>query len=124
MKRRSLLIVFLFISSLWVHTQDKERSHRGYGVFELFQGCKECRLSEGYCGVIIESLQASQGNDSIAIAIFKKEYEITNMRFSQREKLFKKNHIDVIQYFNLEGNEKYYCKSKRFKEIDQVLLVD
>jgi len=123
-KGGSLLIVFLLVPSLLVLTQNKENNHSGYSIIELFRGCKECRLSEGYCDVVIKSLQASQDNDSIAIDIFKKEYEITNMRLSQKEWLLKKNYIDITQYFDLEKNKKYYCRSKRFKDNDPVLLVD
>ena len=46
------------------------------------------------------------------------------MRLSQKEWLLKKNYIDITQYFNLEKNKKYYCRSKRFKDNDPVLLVD
>lgn len=112
------------IPSLLVLTQSKENNHIGSSIIESFRGCKECRLSEGYCDVVIKSLQASQDNDSIAIDIFKKEYEITNMRLYQKEWLLKKNYIDIIQYFNVEKNKKYYCKSKIFKANDPVLLVD
>ncbi|WP_158602637.1 hypothetical protein [Proteiniphilum sp. X52] len=77
---------------------------------------KQCRS--------FKSLQASQDNDSIAMDIFKKEYEITNMRLSQKKWLLKKNHIEMTQYFDLEKNKKYYCRSKRFKDDNPLLLVE
>lgn len=101
--------------------QGKENKHSGYNI-ELFRGCKECRHSEGTCNAIIKSLQVYQDNDSIAIEIFKKEYEITNMRLYQKEWLSKKNYIDIIQYFSLDENKKYYCRLKSFKQNDPVLF--
>jgi hypothetical protein len=68
-----------------IFAQNKENKH-----FESFRGCKECRLSEGKCNVVIELLRISQDNDSIAIAIFKEEYEIVNMRRYKKEWLLKK----------------------------------
>ena len=106
--------------------QNKEDmcSDDGFKInFDTLQVCKECRLSEGKCKVVIEFLRHTQGNDSIAIEIFKKEYIIvSNMYYNEKERLFKKNYKEIIQYFNL--NETHYCRSKVFKFFDPVLLVD
>jgi hypothetical protein len=89
-----------------------------------FEGCKDCRISEGYCYAVIELLRTSQGNDSIAVEIFKKEYKIVKMPYYKSEWLLNKNHIEIIQFYTLEENKKYYCQSKRFKPYDPVLLLN
>jgi hypothetical protein len=124
MKRSSLLFVFVFSCWTLIFAQNEENKQRGYGKISLesYQGCKEVRQSEGACTNVIELLQVTQDNDSIAVNIFKQEYKIVNMHYREMEWLLKKNHIDIIQYFTLEENKKYYCQSKIFKPFDFVLL--
>jgi hypothetical protein len=117
--KRSLFSFIFFSCWALIFAQNKENK-----PFELFRECKECRLSEGNCNVVIESLRVSQGNDSIAVEIFKEEYEIVNMRHYEKEWLLKKKHIRIIQYFALEEGKIYYCRSKRFKPFDPVLLIE
>lgn len=38
--------------------------------------------------------------------------------------LWKKNYVDVIKFFNMKENCRYYCRSKVFKRIDYVLLIN
>ena len=92
----------------------------------IFAQNREHRPSENNCGVVIESLRVSQSNDSVAIEVFKEKYEIVNMCHSQAEWLLRRNHIDIIQFFALEENKKYYCRLKVLKRIkyDPILLVD
>jgi hypothetical protein len=115
--RKSYLLFIIFLScAAFIFADDKD--------FESFRGCKDCRISDGKCNVVIAFLRASQCNDSIAIDIFRKEYEIVNMRYYEKEWLLRKNHIEIIRIFTLEENKKYYCRSKRFKPFDPVLLVE
>jgi len=127
MKKYSSFFIFLFIFSYWasISAQNKESksSEDSYNkLIESLQGCKECRLSEGSCKDIIELLRETQGSDSIAIEIFKEEYKIINMR--NDEWMLKKNYTEVIQYFTLEENKIYYCRLKKLKLTDPVLLDD
>jgi hypothetical protein len=116
MKKSCLLFVFIF--SCWaLFAQNKENKIN-------FEGCKDCRISEGYCYAVIESLRVSQGNDSIAIEIFKKEYKIVKMPYYKSEWLLKKNHIEIIQFYTMKENKKYYCRSKIFTPHDRVLLIN
>lgn len=85
---------------------------------------KESRITVGSCNNVIEFLRMYQDNDSVAIEIFKDEYKIDNMPYRQQEWLFKKTYIEIIQYFNWEENKKYHCRSKMFKYIGPVLLMD
>jgi hypothetical protein len=119
MKRRFLSSFIFFSCWALIFAQNRENK-----PFESFRGCKECRLSEGTCNVVIESLRVFQGNDSIAVTIFKEEYEIVNMRHYEKEWLLKKNHTRIIQYFTSEEGKIYYCRSKRFKPFDPVLLTE
>jgi hypothetical protein len=120
MKRIFLLFIFIFSCWTLIFAQNKH----GVITLESLRGCKEVRDSEGTCTNVIETLRVTQDNDSIAIDIFKKEYKITNMRYYQMEWLLKQNHAGIIQYFTLEENKKYYCRSKIFKPFDTVLLVE
>ncbi|WP_019539190.1 hypothetical protein [Proteiniphilum acetatigenes] len=123
---------YLFYLILWAtpfisvaqesEVQQKENNQSGSNNLELFRGCKECRISKGSCADIIKSLQVYQDNDSLAIDIFKKEYEITNMPLSQKTGLLKRNHVDIIQYFNSDKTKKYHCELKRIKSDDPVLI--
>ena len=69
-------------------------------------------------------LRAALENDSLAIETFKKEYEIINMSLFGINGLWKKNYVDVIKFFNMKENCRYYCRSKVFKRIDYVLLIN
>jgi hypothetical protein len=120
-KKILAMMSIVVISSCWALTFAQNKENKS---FESFRGCKECRLSNGKCYVVIEALRAFQGNDSIAIEIFKEEYEIVNMRRYEKEWLLKKSHTWIIQYFALEESKIYYCRSKRFKPFDPVLLVE
>ncbi len=91
---------------------------------ESVKGRKEFRASKGSCVYIIELLRASQSNDSIAINIFKDEYEIVNMPSRTKDWIVKQDYNKIIQIFSLEENEKYNCRLKLFKGYDPVLLID
>ena len=99
--------------------QQEGRKNNQEDIFEeSCRGNKESRLSEGSCKNVIKVLRAALENDSLAIETFKKEYEIINMS------LWKKNYVDVIKFFNMKENCRYYCRSKVFKRIDYVLLIN
>ena len=83
--------------------QQEGRKNNQEDIFEeSCRGNKESRLSEGSCKNVIKVLRAALENDSLAIETFKKEYEIINMK----------------------ENCRYYCRSKVFKRIDYVLLIN
>lgn len=127
MKKISLTFIFIFSCWAMIFAQNKENKpgESGFDLnLESFRGCKDCRPSEGTCEGVIEQLRVSQNNDSMAVAIFKKEYEIVNVRYQERERFLKKNHAEIIQYFARNENKKYYCRSKILKRYDPVLLVD
>ncbi|WP_280766907.1 hypothetical protein [Parabacteroides sp. PFB2-10] len=85
---------------------------------------KEFRPSGGNCYVVLELLRASQRSDSIAVAIFKEEYELIDMPLYLKKQLLEQNQLNIIHFFALENNKKYKCKSKVFKGIVPVLLVE
>lgn len=85
---------------------------------------EESRMSEGTCYDVIEFLRANQVTDSIAVEIFKEEYEIDNMPYNQQEWLFKKNHIEIIRYFAQVENKKFYCKLNTIINFDPILLME
>lgn len=118
---------YLLVLLLFSFAQSRENSPDEDGLKitpESVRGRKDFRAGGGSCAFVIELLRASQGNDSIAITIFKEEYEIVNMRYYERDWLFKQNHNKIIQVFTLEENKKYYCRSKLLKYYGPVLLVD
>jgi hypothetical protein len=78
----------------------------------IFAQSKEFRLIEGNCKAVIESLRESQGNDSIAVEVFKKEYKIDKMY--NADNLLKKNYTEIIQYFDSEQGKNYNCRLKTF----------
>ena len=126
MKECIFLFVFIFFCCTLAFAQKKENNSGGLGLKtnnESFRGSKEGRLTAGTCKNVIEDLQESQENDSIAIDVFKKEYEITNMRREQREWLLKKNYSQIIRYFMRKENEKYRCKLTHFKQYDSYPLL-
>jgi hypothetical protein len=90
------------------------------------RGSKHVRHTEGTCADIIDLLRATQDNDSIAVDVFRNEYRIVDMPYDEEERLLGKSYREIIQYFTLEGSEKYYCRSKSMKRIPftPVLLVD
>lgn len=128
MKKTKLLLYLILLVAPFIsvaqesEVQQKEKNQSGNNNLELFRGCKECRISKGSCADIIKSLQVYQDNDSLAIEIFKKEYEITNMPLSQKTGLLKRNHVDIIQYFNSGKTKKYHCELKGIKSDDPVLI--
>lgn len=115
------ILFVIFISACWtmIFAQGKDVKS---GESESIPKCKDCRLSKGTCSGIIEYLRTSQENDSLAIAIFKKEYEIVDMRHKEREWLLKKSHNEIIRYFSWKKNKEYRCRLKNFKPYDHVLL--
>ena len=127
MKKIIFLFVFFFSFNAIFFAQKKEDTPRGTGntiTWESLRGHKDSRISEGTCHDVVESLRIFLDNDSLAVEIFNKEYEIVNMPYPQQEWLSKQNYKRVIYYFTQEENKKYYCHSKRFKRFDPVLLTD
>ncbi|NDV69793.1 hypothetical protein [Dysgonomonas sp. 25] len=78
------------------------------------------RIIEGECKVVIDALRKNQGNDSIAVEIFKKEYLIDKM--SNPQELFNKKYTAIINYFDSKEGRKYQCRLKDTKIIDPILL--
>jgi len=68
-------------------------------------------IEKGSCKDVFNYLQKMHGNDSITIEIFKKKYGIYNISDS----LFRKNYIEIIQYFNSEEGEKCFCRLRVIK---------
>lgn len=126
MKINLYLLLFLSFSH-FSFSQKKENTSDKYRFdikSESIKGRKEFRPSEGGCAFVIELLRASQENDSLALTIFKDEYEIVNMRYPDKNWLFKQDYTKIIAFFSLKKNEKYYCRSKQLKYFGPVLLVD
>ena len=95
--------------------QQEGRKNNQEDIFEeSCRGNKESRLSEGSCKNVIKVLRAALEN----------EYEIINMSLFGINGLWKKNYVDVIKFFNMKENCRYYCRSKVFKRIDYVLLIN
>lgn len=116
--RRISICLFLFFFC-WARIFAQQKNEIGE-----FQRCKESRITVGSCSNVIKFLRIYQDNDSIAIEIFKDEYEIDNMPYRQQEWLFNKNYTEIVQYFTREENRKYLCRSKIFKYVGPVLLLD
>ena len=67
--------------------------------------------TEGDCSTIVNSIREKHGNDSIAIDIFKFQYQIINLSYDDRSLLLKKNYIELIRYFNSEEGKECFCRS-------------
>lgn len=127
-KIKFVFIISIFFCWTFIYAQNKENK---LGNLESFRGCKECRPSDGSCSNVIQFLQVSQENDSIAIEIFNEEYEIVNMNLREKKCLLKMDHIEMIKFFTKKKNKKFNCRSKMFKSeskifkrYDPALLVD
>ncbi|WP_217931453.1 hypothetical protein [Bacteroides caecimuris] len=124
-KRFFIFAVLLSCCLVNIFGQQGKHKNNQEDVFEeSFRGNKESRLSEGSCKNVIKVLRFALENDSLAIETFKKEYEIVNMSLYGIKGLWRKDHVDVIKFFNMKENSRYYCRSKIFKHIDYVLLIN
>ncbi len=124
-KRIFIFAVLLSYCLVNIFGQQGKHKNNQEDVFEeSFRGNKESRLSEGSCKNVIKVLRLALENDSLAIETFKKEYEIVNMSLYGIKGLWRKDHVDVIKFFNMKENSRYYCRSKIFKHIDYVLLIN
>lgn len=124
-KKCFISVLFLSCCLVEIFGQQGECKNNQEDIFEeSCRGNKESRLSEGSCKNVIKVLRAALENDSLAIETFKKEYEIINMSLFGINGLWKKDYVDVIKFFNMKENCRYYCRSKVFKRIDYVLLIN
>ena len=124
-KRYFISVMLLSCCLVEIFGQQEGRKNNQEDIFEeSCRGNKESRLSEGSCKNVIKVLRAALENDSLAIETFKKEYEIIIMSLFGINGLWKKNYVDVIKFFNMKENCRYYCRSKVFKRIDYVLLIN
>ena len=122
-KRYFISVMLLSCCLVEILGQQEGRKNNQEDIFEeSCRGNKESRLSEGSCKNVIKVLRAAFENDSLAIETFKKE--IINMSLFGINGLWKKNYVDVIKFFNMKENCRYYCRSKVFKRIDYVLLIN
>lgn len=112
-KRICLLIVISFLG-VRVYSQKKEVEYNNRLDLEQIRGNEECRLSGGKCKDIIELLCIAYNNDSVAVEIFKREYEIVDMRGDEKEWLLGRKNIEILQYFTTEQNNCYNCRLKKF----------
>lgn len=124
MKKKIYLLILLCYPIFQTSFAQNKRNDRDEYNPESVRGRKEFRVSKGSCVYIIELLRASQSNDSIAINIFKDEYEIVNMPSRTKDWIVKQDYNKIIQIFSLEDNKKYNCRLKLFKGYDPVLLID
>jgi len=114
MKKISFFL-FIFIFSCWAL------------IFAQNNNCRRCKdvIKILLVKNNVENVEKNFQNtaDSIVIEFFKTEYEIVNMSLPHSERLLKKNYVEIIQFFSLEENKKYYCKPKHFKYYGPVLLI-
>jgi hypothetical protein len=80
------------------------------------------RLISGDCRTVIETLRNHQGNDSIAIEIFKNEYIIDKLQ--EPEKLFQKRYPEIIKFFNTKEGKRYQCRLRDIKIENHILLIN
>lgn len=118
MRKISICLFLLFFCWTMVVGQQKDRSSDEIRVN------KESRISKGSCYDVIEFLRTNQDTDSIAVEVFKDEYKIKNMPYRQREWLYKKNYIEIIDYFSRGENKQFHCKLDTFIDYDPVLLME
>ena len=123
------IVIFAFLSFCFNHLsgQQKDRTNIDYSAnpfLESIRGNREFRMTAGTCNEVLATLRASYENDSQAVDIFKKEYEITNMPGYFKRQLFAEAYPEIIRFFNEEQNHTFYCRSKRFHLNEPILLMD
>jgi len=96
-KNLFLIIAFIFCSML------------------VFAQKKENKSIEIRCQDIINNLRIAHKNDSLAIEIFKKYYQINNMDKADEDSLLNKNYSEIINYFNSEDGKIYSCREKKIE---------
>ena len=93
----------------------------GVVILTFAQNNKSRRVEEGSCKDIFNSLQKKHRNDSIAFEIIKDKYNV----FNAPDSLLRKNHIEVIRYFNSDEGKACFCRSKYILvQPDYPLLMD
>lgn len=118
------IFALLFCCLINLYGQQEKHKDVQDSFSETFRGNKESRLSKGTCKDVIKALEVAFENDSIAIDVFKEEYEITNMSEKGIKWLQKQKSSTIIKFFHLKENSDYYCRSKNFKFVNPTLLIN
>jgi hypothetical protein len=87
------------------------------------QNNRRNQFYEGNCKEIIRAIQKEHRNDSIAIEVFKNQYEIITPINLDRNLLLRKNYAAILQYFNTDEGRECVCRSRVMQiELEPYLL--
>jgi len=112
-KKEGFLFIFIFFFCAFVVAQ--------VNIPPNIPVSRDFRATECNCISAIKFLSLSQGNDSIAVEVFKKEYVIVNMHSYDIERLFKREYSEIIHFFSKD--EKKYCRLKGFNSRSRFTLI-
>lgn len=123
MMKNILLLLVSLCCCVHIYAQHKEVQPDFCQSLDTFRGNKVCRISKGTCKNAIKVLRAAFENDSLAVEVFKQEYEITNMYRLDKEQLSEMGYSEIIRFFDAKQNESYKCVLKKFQYYQPILLI-